>query len=175
MTFTELQKIVGPQEESNWTQHPNGGGWVQKTALVEPTALVEERAIVFGTARVSGDAWVYGTAQVSGNAHVSGTAQVSGTARVSGNAQVNGTARVSGNAHVFGDAWEKSPLYIIGSKYSLTNCKAGHIKIGCKCQTIEWWLQHGEKIADEYGFSAEEKSEYRAYVELFAKLCSKIE
>ncbi len=46
-----------------WHRHPNGGGWVQDTAHVDPTAYVGP------SAEVSGSAWVYGTAQVSAGTH----------------------------------------------------------------------------------------------------------
>jgi|GEM_PF-4367056 len=49
-----------------WHQHPNGGGWVENTASVEPTAFVGEDAQVYG------NAWVYDNAQVCDNARVYG-------------------------------------------------------------------------------------------------------
>lgn len=81
-------------------QHPNGGGWVDDKAKVDPTAFVDARARVFGTAQVFGDARVFGTARVFGDAQVFGNAQVFGTAQVFGNAQVSGNARVECSRHV---------------------------------------------------------------------------
>lgn len=91
-------------------RHPNGGGWVADTAVVEDTALVEENALVFGQAKVLGDAkvyegaWVYDSAVVQYKARIYGKARVSGQARISGRASVSGNASVRGNAHVFGEA-----------------------------------------------------------------------
>jgi hypothetical protein len=83
---------------------------------------------------------------------------------------VSGHAWVYDNAQVFGDAWKKSPLFIIGSRFSLTNCKKGHIQIGCKCETFAWWKKNGPKFAKENGVTPDEIEEYRAYIELFCKV-----
>ena len=183
MTFDELNtKLGGGEKQDDWRQ-ASGGGWLHKSAKVENESLIKDNAIVSGDAQVSGDAWVYGNALVSGDARVFGDAQVYGNAqvydnarvygdaRVSGNARVYGNARVSGNAQVYGNAWEKSPLFIIGSRYSLTNCKHGHIQIGCHCHTFAWWQsKEAEALAKEQGFTPEEVEEYRAYIELFVKV-----
>lgn len=158
MTFTDLNTKLGDNEkQSDWTQHPNGGGWINKTAKVDDTAFVGGNAIVwgmvFGNARISGDAWVFGNAWVYGNAWVSDNAQV------------------SGNAQVFGNTWTTSPLFIIGSKHSLTNAKHGYIQIGCKCETFQWWLsKEALAFAKESGYTAAEIEEYQEYVKLFMKV-----
>ena len=146
MTFEQLIEKLGTQNESEWHQHANGGGWVQNTANVDASAYVGESAIVLQNARVSGNA------------------------QVSGNARVSGNAWVSGNAQVYGNAWEKSPLFIIGSRFSATNCKRGHIQIGCECHTFAWWLENGVKLARNHNFTDSEIEEYRAIVELFVKI-----
>jgi hypothetical protein len=101
---------------------------------------------------------------------VYGDAQVYGDARVSGNAWVYGDAQVSGNARVSGDAWDKSPLFIIGTRHALTNCEHGHIQIGCHCMTFKDWQEKGEEIGKREGYTPEEIEEYRLYVELFTKI-----
>jgi hypothetical protein len=94
---------------------------------------------------------------------------VYGDAQVSGNARVYGDAWVYGNAQVSGNAWVVSPLFIVGTRYSLTEAKRGHIQIGCHLQTIEWWLSpDGEACGRGDGFTDEQVIEYRLYVELFA-------
>lgn len=182
MTFAELnQKLGGDEKSSDWSQHPNGGGWINKSAKVDASAYVGESAVVWGTvsgnAKVYGNAWVFGNALVYGNAQVYDSARVFGgacvfgDALVYGNARVYGDARVSGNAQVFGDAWENSPLFIIGSRHSLTNAKHGHIQIGCKCETYKWWLsEKGVKFGKAAGYTPAEIKEYREYVKLFAKV-----
>jgi hypothetical protein len=107
---------------------------------------------------------------VSSNAWVSGDAWVFGDAQVFGNARVSGDARVFGNARVSGDTWFKPPLFIIGSRFSLTNAKFGYIQIGCQCQTFGWWKKNGLKLAKQNNFTKEEIAEYRAYIDLFCKI-----
>lgn len=91
-----------------------------------------------------------------------------GNAWVYGNAQVSGDAQVYGNAQVPGDAWEVSPLYIQGSRYSVSVPKKGRIRIGCQDHSIATWLRHGEEIAEKCG-KADLAPEYREYVLLFAR------
>ena len=110
----------------------------------------------------NGGGWVHKSASVDESAYVSEAAIVWG--------EVFGDARVFGNAQVFGDAWEKSPLFIIGSTYSLTNAKHGYIQIGCECHPFEWWLKNGKALAVKNGFTKEQIAEYAAYVKLFIKV-----
>ena len=148
-TFDELNaKLSGNEKKCDWSQHPNGGGWIHKLARVDSTAFVGSDAIVWG--KVSGEAWV------------------SGEARVYGHAEVSGKARVYDNARVYSDAWEKSPLFIIGSRNSLCNAKHGYLQIGCRCEKFRWWLgKEALKFAKENNYTPDEIKEYRAYVKLF--------
>ena len=97
--------------DCKWGKKGEIGGWVEKES------------------NISGDAWVSGDAQVYGNARVSGDAQAYG------NAQVYGNARVYGNAQVYGDA-SKTPLHIIGQKYSVT-ISDNQVVWGCRKFTFE--------------------------------------
>ena len=62
-----LNAVYGSSAE-DWHQHPNGTGWVYKTAKVQesaylhPTSIVYGNAQVYGNARVLGEAWVLGYA-----------------------------------------------------------------------------------------------------------------
>ena len=149
MTFQELQERIGTQVEADWQQHDNGGGWVHKSATVDATAFVGEQVIIWGNAQVSGNARVYGNAQVCGDARVYGDTWVSGNAQVSGN------------------AWVKSPLFIIGSRHSLTNAKHGHIQIGCHLKTFAAWEACYQELGQREGYSPEEIAEYGHYIQLF--------
>ncbi len=93
-----------------------------------------------------------------------------GNAWVYGDARVYGNAQVSGNARVSGDAWEKSPLYIQGTKAAITNCKHGHIAIGCQAHTFEKWRKDYKKIGKEYGYSDAQIKEYGAIIALICKI-----
>ena len=108
-----------------------------------------------------------------GNGWVHKNATVDETVFISGivfSGKVYGNAWVYGNARVYGNAWKKSPLFIVGSRFSMTNCKCGHIQIGCLCHTFEDWKTEGLKLADENNFTPEEIEEYTAYIDLFIKI-----
>jgi carbonic anhydrase/acetyltransferase-like protein (isoleucine patch superfamily) len=130
---------------------------------------VSGNAQVYGNAQVSGNASVSGDAQVYGNAQVSGNASVSGDARVSGDAQVSGNARVFGNAWVSGDAWETSPLYIQGTKHSVTNCAHGKLAIGCQVHTFAEWKKNYKAIGKAAGYTSAQIEEYGEYIKLALK------
>ena len=114
ISIEEILKIFPETKESDWHRHVNGGGWVQKTAIVDDSAQVSGNVRVSGNAQVSGNSRVFGDAQVSGDAWVSGNVRVSGDARVSGNSRVFGDARVSGDAWVSGDARVSGDAWVSG-------------------------------------------------------------
>ncbi len=82
--------------------HPNGGGWVDATARVEPgafvgpEAMVLEQAQVLGKARIEGRAVVSGKAQVRDNAVVRDYSLVTGSGIVAGNARIENEAAIRG-------------------------------------------------------------------------------
>ena len=84
-------------------RHPNGGGWVAKTARVTTTAYVGLNAKVYGNAHVQANARIYGHARVYGDALVLSGANVYEHARVFGSAWVHSGAKVHGYASVRGD------------------------------------------------------------------------
>ena len=149
--------LVPNSIESDWHQHPNGKGWVYKTAKVFDTAYIGPNAIVYGNARV------YGNAIVSGNVIVSGNAIVSGSATVSGNARVYDNAKIQGSMLIYKSKINSTPLHIIGSKYPIT-VDGNYVNIGCESHTVKEWLKDGLKIAQENEFTKEEIKEYKKYL-----------
>ena len=121
-------------------QHENGGGWVANTATVEATVYVGPNAQVSGNARVYGYAWV------------------------------SGNAWVFGDARVFGDAWETSPLYIQGSRHSVTNCAHGSITIGCQVHTFAEWKAKYKTIGKAAGYTAAQIKEYSHHIAYVIKV-----
>ena len=116
--------------------------------------------------QAKGGGWLHKSAIVDDETKITEQAIVWGM--VYGNAQVCGDAWVCGDARVFGDEWNTSPLFIVGSKFSLTNAKRGYIQIGCKCETFSFWKTKGlDVVAQDEGFSEKEIKEYRAYINLF--------
>ena len=112
----------------------------------------------------NGGGWVKNGCRVEESAFIGENAIVFSCHAISGNAWVSGNARVSGGA------WEKSPLFIIGTKHSLTNCKKGHIQIGCHCKKIDWWMKNFEDIGKKECYTPEEIAEYGEYIKLFKKI-----
>lgn len=114
-----------PQKQSAATTsgaaHPNGGGFVEYSANVAPTAYVGPNAQVLGNAQVSGqariedEAIVRGGAQVSGAATVSDSAIVGDTAQVVENARVSGMSSVGESARVAGHARVVEYARVLGS------------------------------------------------------------
>jgi carbonic anhydrase/acetyltransferase-like protein (isoleucine patch superfamily) len=84
--------------------HPNGGGFVAKSARVDATAFVAKTAMVLDAARVTGRARICGEAVVRQSAQVGDDAVVSGYARVGDRAQLGGHAHVGGYAKLSGKA-----------------------------------------------------------------------
>ena len=63
-----LESVSGSIAE-DWHQHPNGGGWVYKTAYVEESAYLHPTSIVSGDARVYGNAWTISPLYIQGSRH----------------------------------------------------------------------------------------------------------
>ena len=131
-------------------RHPNGGGLVQDTAHVEASAFVGP------------------------NAQVAGDAQVTGNARVAGDAQVAGNAQVYGNAQVAGNAWEFSPLYIQGSRESVTLSSLSTVSIGCQTHTFAQWKKSGVAVARANKYTKAQIEEYREYFKLAEKTARRL-
>jgi len=164
VTIEQIMQWFPDTSASDWHQHANGGGWVQRTASVADSARV------FGNAQVSGNARVFGNAQVFGDARVSGNARAFGNAQVFGDARVFGNAQVSGDAWVFGNAWEVSPLFIQGHKHSLSLCAHNKIAVGCKVHTLDEWPEMPEEIGKQHGYSHLDIEVYRLHLAHMAKV-----
>jgi hypothetical protein len=120
LPFRKLAGRIQPAEgllREDWEKHPNGGGWVQKTAFVSKTAFIGPYGVVSGNARVLDFARIVDEATITDTAMIAGNAVIGGKARVGGHAKIIGTACVSGNAHV-------------GGEYFLCS---GEIREGIKC------------------------------------------
>jgi len=86
-------------------KHPNGGGFVADTALVDPSAYVGPNAMVLDSAQVRENARIEGYGCVRGNAIVRGNAVVSDHAMVRDRAEVFDFAKVRDWATVTG-SWK---------------------------------------------------------------------
>ncbi len=87
--------------------HPNGGGWVDSTAHIEPTAyvgpnaMVLDEAVVLGNARVEDYAVMMDNARIEDNAVISGFSLLQNTAWVRNNAKFRDRAMASDNTQIY--------------------------------------------------------------------------
>ena len=114
----------------------------------------------------NGNGWVYDTAYVSDSSYIEGL--------VYGYAQVYGYAWVYGKAQVYGDAWAESPLYIQGTKHSLTLCSHTQIAIGCHVHSIAEWKKHYKAIGRKEGYTPAQIKEYGTYITLLSATAKRL-
>jgi hypothetical protein len=89
------------QRNAKGRRHPNGGGWVAKSARVAATAYVGPDAMVLDGAQVRDHACIKEFAVVTGpRTVVSGHAKIGGRAWVCGNLRIGGNARILESATV---------------------------------------------------------------------------
>ena len=166
----------------NWKPHPNGGGWVHRDVVASPEAFVGPEAVarggtIWGGTIRGGTIWG-GT--IEGGTIEGGTIE-GGTiwgGTIEGGTIRGGTIRggtIEGGTiwggTIEGGTWNRAPLFVTGSRHPATNAKPGHLQIGCRCEPFAWWsTPEAEVFADEAGYTAAEKAEYRAIVELFQKI-----
>jgi len=150
-----LEEFGGVADD--WKPHPNGGGWVHRFAEVAPEAFIGPEAVVWGGTIWGGTIW--------GGTIWGGTIR-GGT--IWGGTIWGGTIR---GGTIRGGTWNRAPLFVAGSRHPATNAKPGHLQIGCRCEPFAWWsTPEAEAFADDAGYTAAEKAEYRAIVELFQKI-----
>ena len=96
--------------------------------------------------------------------HENGGGWIYKNAKVDSSARVSGDARVSGNAYVSGDAWEVSPLYIQGTKHSVTLSSFTTISIGCRDYDFSYWKKYYKAIGKLEGYTTKQTKEYFEYI-----------
>lgn len=95
-------------------QHPNGGGLVAETAIVEPSVYIAPTAAVLGNAIVRGNVKLYHFSEISGNATVSGNVILAKNAKIAGNAFVHGNIKVGDDSIIEGNAIVKGNVTLMG-------------------------------------------------------------
>ena len=81
----------------------------------------------------------------------------------------------SGDAWVYGNAWEKSPLYIQGTKYAFYMAAANKVGCGCQVFTFAGWHKFWRRIAAKFGMNEAEQAEYVSYFNLACERYNKTE
>ena len=168
MNKERFEKILPHKNFDDFTPHPNGGGLVEKTANVAgtayigPDALVYDNALVYEFARIYDNAQVYEFAGICGYVRVFGDARVYGDAEVYEYAQIGGNAQVCGDSTVYGYAClitgkiTSNCIWFYLGRHALTLQGDGSVKIGCKCMSIDEWIERYKEIGKSEGYSKEE-------------------
>lgn len=102
MNLKELQKLHPNANKDTWHIHPNGGGWVENTAIVEDTVFVSEDSTISGHTEVLGNVSLNKCSDIMGNARVSGNIFIINYCTIGGTSEVTGDCLISGKAHLFG-------------------------------------------------------------------------
>lgn len=95
-------------------------------------------------------------------------------ATVYNNARICGNAEICGNAVICGGKWDKSPLYIQGTKWAFYVSSENTITTGCQTHTYEEWQKNYKQIAEEHG-GLEVLTEYIRYFNLACEMYGKEE
>lgn len=112
--------------------HPNGGGVIEDSASVDPSAFVGLDC------KVSGSAHVGAGCRVMNNSHIYGNAILANKSVVKDGARVGGTAFLSATT-IHGDVTlEKTPIVIHGFEQEIVIADS-FIIVGCQTISIEEW------------------------------------
>jgi len=142
---------------------------VYNNAQVYDKAQITGGAHIFGHAKVYGNAQVFDDAVVYGRALVYGRAIVCHSAHVYGKASAYDFAKILGNSHVLDGKWGKAPLYIQGTRHSLSVASYSKLAIGCEIHPVKWWLEHYKETGEANGYTPDEIREYGYHIRYAAK------
>lgn len=121
-----------------------------------------------------GNCWVRDDTTVYDNARIFGRAVIHGYAEICGNAVICGNAEICGNAIIRGGKWDKSPLYIQGTKWAFYVSSENTVTAGCQIHTFEEWQKNYKQIAEEHD-GLKVLTEYIRYFNLACEMYGKEE
>ena len=98
-----------------------------------------------------------------------GNCWVYNNAKVYDNAIIYGNAEIYGCAVIYNGKWDKSPLYIQGTKWAFYVSSENTITTGCQIQAFEEWQKNYKQIAEEHD-GLEVLTEYIRYFNLACKM-----
>jgi len=104
LTLKELQKLRPYATKETWHIHPNGGGWIENTAIVEDTVYVSEDSTIAGQAEVLGNVSLNKCSDIMDNARVSGNVFIVDYCTIGDQSEVTGDCIISHKAHLIGSA-----------------------------------------------------------------------
>ena len=182
--FTEETKVICGRKlhkiralrDFNDVKAGDLGGFIEKEENLshEGNCWVYNNAKVYDNAKIYGDAIICGNAEIYGNAKIYGNAVIRGNAEIHGNAVIYGNAEIYGNAVIYNGKWDKSPLYIQGTKWAFYVSSENTITTGCQIHTFEEWQKNYKQIAKEHD-GLEVLTEYIRYFNLACEMYGKEE
>ena len=89
-------------------------------------------------------------------------------------AEIHGNAEIYGCAEIYNGKWDKSPLYIQGTKWAFYVSSENTITTGCQIHTFEEWQKNYKQIAKEHD-GLEVLTEYIRYFNLACEMYGKEE
>ena len=145
-------------------------------------ATIGNGAVIGNWAKIGDGATIGNGAKIGdwakiGNWAVIGIGAKIGDVATIGNGAVIGNGVKIGNGAVIGN-WAKigykisvtqSPLYIQGTKHSISDCCDGNLKIGCHIHSIKDWKNNYKEIGTDASYTDEEIAEYYDYILLAEK------
>ena len=145
-----------------------GNCWVYYNAMVYGNAVIRGCAEIRDNARICDNAVIHGCAEIYGRAVIRGYAVIHGYAEIYGNAVICNNARIRGGK------WDKTPLYIQGTKWEFYVSSENTITTGCQTHTYEEWQKNYKQIAEEHD-ELEALTEYIRYFNLACEMYGKKE
>lgn len=103
-----------------------------------------------------------------------GNCWIYNNAKICGCARIYGNAVIYGNAEIYNGKWDKSPLYIQGTKWAFYVSSENTITIGCQIHTFEEWQKNYKQIAEKHD-GLEVLTEYIRYFNLACEMYGKEE
>ena len=90
-----------------------------------------------------------------------------GDVKVYGDAQLIGQWSLSTGygARVHAGVWERPPRVHKFLRFPVNECAPGRVHVGCRCRTIEEWLEHYPEVARRMKWSPEEVKELISVLE----------
>ncbi len=176
--FTEETKVICGRKlhriralrDFNDVKAGDLGGFIEK----EENLSHEGNCWVYNNAKVYDNAKIYGDAIICGNAEIYGNAIIYGNAKIYGRAVICGNAIIYGCAKIYNGKWDKSHLYIQGTKWAFYVSSENTITTGCQIHTFEEWQKNYKQIAKEHD-GLEVLTEYIRYFNLACEMYGKEE
>lgn len=70
-------------------------------------------------------------------------------------------------------SWQKSPILIQGSRDLISEASRTLIRIGCRCESLDWWLKYGLEVARKAQYTKAQIEEYEGYLRLIETVRAK--